>query len=45
MEEIAEKELSLVGRQRPVVPALFDGFVEWLRVGEFRGLIHTGADT
>jgi tRNA (cmo5U34)-methyltransferase len=45
MEEIAEKELSLVGRQRPVVPGLFDGFVEWLRVGEFRGLIHTGADT
>ena len=45
MEEIAEKELSLVGRQRPVVPGLFDGFVEWLRVGEFRGLIYTGADT
>ena len=40
LAEIAEKELSLVGRQRPVNNGLFDNYIEWLRVGEFRGLIY-----
>lgn len=39
MEEIAEKELSLIGRQRPILPELLDGWHEWLRVGEFGGYI------
>jgi tRNA (cmo5U34)-methyltransferase len=39
LAEIAEKELSLIGRQRPVSPYLFDDWTEWLRIGEFAGFI------
>ncbi len=39
MAEIAEKELSLSGVQRPLDDYLLDGFTEWLRVGEFAGHI------
>jgi len=42
MSEIAEKELSLSGVQRPINPTgLYDaGFQPWLRVGEFAGWVY-----
>ena len=41
-QEIAEKELSLSGVQRPLDNELGDGWTEWLRVGEFAGFIYEG---
>lgn len=43
--EIAEKELSLSGVQRPVGLALFDGWTEWLRIGEFAGYIYESPES
>lgn len=41
-EEIAEKELSLVGVQRPVDPAAFVSrrYLPWLQVGEFAAYVY-----
>ena len=41
-EEIAEKELSLVGVQRPVDPTAFAarGYTPWLQVGEFAAYVY-----
>jgi len=43
-DEIVEKELSLVGSQRPVRPGYFDDYNCWLRIGEFAGYIFTNDD-
>lgn len=43
MAEIAEKELSLSGVQRPLDNRLVDGWTEWLRVGEFAGYVWEAA--
>jgi len=41
-DSILKKELSLSGAQRPSDPALYSmsGFIEWLRVGDFVGVVY-----
>ena len=42
-QEIAEKELSLVGVQRPLDPndlEIHRGYTPWLQVGEFFGMVY-----
>lgn len=38
--EIFDKEMSLIGVQRPVYQGLLVGFTEWFRVGDFAGWIY-----
>ena len=40
-KEIIEKELSLIGTQRPIRPNHLDLYTCWLRIGEFAGYIFT----
>lgn len=40
-QEIIEKELSLIGTQRPIRPAHLNDYTCWLRIGEFAGYIFT----
>jgi len=44
-EEIAAKELSLSGTQRPIASGFLEkrGYRQWLQVGEFRGYVLAGA--
>ena len=46
-DEIAQKELSLVGGQRPIEhdELITRGFHHWLRIGEFSGYIYLGKET
>ncbi len=39
-EEVIEKEMSLIGVQRPCDVSLFDKFERWFQVGEFIGYVY-----
>jgi tRNA (cmo5U34)-methyltransferase len=47
-QEIAEKELSLIGVQRPLDPNVLElhrGYTQWLQVGEFFGMVYEKPQT
>lgn len=44
LDEIAAKELSLIGNQRPIKETHLHNYTCWLRVGEFAGFIHTNTN-